>query len=32
MSLDALALIALLLVPLAGVAAAIYLVLVRRRD
>jgi hypothetical protein len=32
MSLDVLALIALLLVPLAGVAAAIYLVLVRRRD
>jgi hypothetical protein len=32
MSLDVLALVALLLVPLAGVAAAIYLVLVRRRD
>ena len=32
MSVDVLALIALLLVPLAGVAAAIYLVLVRRRD
>ena len=32
MSFDVLALIALLLVPLAGVAAAIYLVLARRRD
>ena len=32
MSLDVLALISLLLVPLAGIAAAIYLVLVRRRD
>ena len=32
MSLDFLALIALVLVPLAGVAAALYLVLVRRRD
>jgi hypothetical protein len=32
MSVDVLALVALLLVPLAGVAAAIYLVLVRRRD